>query len=347
MEIAEIDKNFAIVNNVDKNDCVYRSVNEEPFRVYGVFYFDGKFRRMDEGIAKKVSLGVSNLHANTAGGRIRFRTDSEYVALRVRYGNCARMNHFSLFGTSSFDLYADGVYVDTFKIDDKYLPYYNGVISFDDKKMRSITINMPSYAEVEQVEIGLADGAKTEKHADYKYEKPIVYYGSSITQGGCSTRPGVIYQNFISRRFDANYLNLGFSGNAKGESVMGEYISGLNMLAFVFDYDWNAPDVKSLEQTHEAFYKTVRSTHEDMPIIICSRPKFVLNADDEARRAVVMKTYENALKRGENVAFLDGPALMKECKNDGTVDNCHPNDFGFYSMSKAIGDVLSEKCFND
>lgn len=342
IDISQIDKNFAITNDVNKSDVQYYSVHSSPFRIYGVFYKDGKFKRIDEDVAKSTSAGVFSLNTNTAGGRIRFCTDSEYVAIKVRYGNVGKMPHFSLWGTAAFDLYADCEYVNTFKLAENTLPYSNAVIDFPDKKMRSITINMPSYAEVEEVVVGLSENAKISESTDYMIETPIVFYGSSITQGGCSSRPGCIYQNVISRALDANYINLGFSGNAKGESTIRDYIKSLKMSAFVLDYDHNAPTIEHLKATHEQFYLAVRSEHPTLPIIICSRPKYTLTNDEKNRRAVVETTYKNALKRGENVYFLDGKTLMAECKNEGTVDNCHPNDLGFNSMAKPLIEVLKK-----
>ena len=65
-----------------------------------------------------------------------------------------------------------------------------------------------------------------------------------------------------------------------------------------------------------------------------------LTDEEKERFEIIEKTYLNALKKGDkNVYLIDGKALMKEAENDGTVDGCHPNDLGFYSMAKAVGDV--------
>ena len=79
-DISKIDKNFAIKTSIEKDDIVFYDADEEPFKVYGVFRENGRYTRMPADVAKKVSEGVYLLHTNTAGGRVRFTTNS--------IGNC-------------------------------------------------------------------------------------------------------------------------------------------------------------------------------------------------------------------------------------------------------------------
>ena len=170
-----------------------------------------------------------------------------------------------------------------------------------------------------------------------------LFYGSSITQGGCSSRPGTTYQAIASRRLDFDYINLGFSGNAKGEQVMVDYLASLPMSVFVCDYDHNAPSVDHLAATHENLYRNIRKAHPHIPVIFMARPLFYPDADALARLEVIKTTYENAKRAGDtNVYLLDGPTLMAMAGDDGLVDGAHPNDLGFASMAKAVGDVLEK-----
>lgn len=180
--------------------------------------------------------------------------------------------------------------------------------------MRDITINFPLYNSVKTVFIGLEENAKLMKTDGYTDYKPIVYYGSSITQGGCASRPGNSYQALISRRFNLDYFNFGFSGSARGEKAMADYIADMPMSLFFLDYDHNSPDAER---------------------------------DTAARRRAVYETYENALKRGDrNVMFIDGGTVFTEALNltapadNCTVDGCHPNDLGFACMAKVYGDAI-------
>ena len=47
-------------------------------------------------------------------------------------------------------------------------------------------------------------------------DKPIVVYGTSITQGACASRPDSHGPNAIlGRKLDRPVINLGFSGNGR------------------------------------------------------------------------------------------------------------------------------------
>ena len=123
---------------------------------------------------------------------------------------------------------------------------------------------------------------------------------------------------------------------------MADYIAGCRMSAFVLDYDHNAPDPAYLEATHSAFFRTVREQHPTLPIILLSRPQPNPNKDDLLRRDIVKHTWETAVQTGDrNVYFIDGTTMLQLFGGDsGTVDNCHPNDLGFYCMAKALEPVL-------
>ncbi|MBQ9940058.1 MAG: hypothetical protein IJO74_00755 [Clostridia bacterium] len=340
-DISKIDSNFKITTKIGKNDVRFYKIDRAPFKVYGVFKENGKYRRMPESVAKTVSEGVYTLHTNTAGGRVRFVTDSPYVAIHAQMDALGKMSHFPLTGSIGFDLYAENQYVKSFVPPFNIENGYESVIEFEESMPRLITINFPLYSNVNELYIGLKDGSSLEEAEPYKNKKPIVYYGSSITQGGCASRPGMSYQAIISRTFNYDYINLGFSGNAKAEDEIIEYIKNLDMSVFVYDYDHNAPGVEHLEKTHEKMFKAIREKNPLLPVIMMPRPKYFLNEEEKTRRKIVEKTYLNAVSAGDkNVYFIDGQALTKLCKDSGTVDNCHPTDFGFASMAQALTEVI-------
>ena len=342
-DISKHDTNFKVETNISKTDVEFFNVRSAPFQVCGLMHENGRFRRMPEAVAKKVNEGVAGLHEHTAGGRLRFKTDSAYVAIHAKMSNLSKLPHMAFSGSIGFDLYVKKDYVGTFMPNIAIEDGYENIIEFGSNKIREITINFPLYSGVEEVFVGLQKGCKVLAPTPFKIEKPIVYYGSSITQGGCASRPGTCYQGFVSRAIDADYVNLGFSGSARAEKVISDYINGLDMSVFVYDYDHNAPSLEYLMQTHERMFLEIREKHKDLPIIIMSRPKYCLTDVEKARLETIKKTYENAVARGDkNVYFLDGATLMKVAKRNGTVDNCHPTDLGFYSMAQPLIKVLKQ-----
>lgn len=344
MKISDIDSNLKIKSSVSEKNVRFFNASEKPFSVHGVFVPDKEenyYRRMPHSAAKQVNAGVEYLAKNTAGGRVRFRTDSPYVAIRAEYPEVCVMNHMAQCGIQGFSLYADDVFVGSFIPDRK--KKYEGIIYLPKGKMRNITIYFPLYNSLSKLYIGLDKGSEILEEIPYKIASPVVFYGSSITQGGCASRPGTDYEGFLSRALGCDYLNLGFSGSAKGEIFHAQYIAGLDMSAFVMDYDHNAPNAEHLEKTHEAFFKEFRKAKPDTPVIFISRPELPRTEDREKRFAVIKKTYDNAVVNGDkNVYLIDGGTFFKDSEfNDATVDNCHPTDFGFYLMAKGIEPVLA------
>ena len=342
-ELSRIDERFLVKEKIEKEGIRFYNADEAPFKVYGLIRDVDKYRRMPKEVAKTVSEGVYALHANAAGGRVRFVTDSPYVAIRAKMDGIGKGSNGTMICSAGFDLYDGDEYISSYMPPLNIEDGFESIVEFEESKTRQITINFPPFSNVCELLIGLDENACAKEAQPYKNEKPIVYYGSSITQGGCASRPGMTYQSILSRRLGYDYINLGFSGSAKAEDEIIEYIKNLDMSIFFLDYDHNAPTKEHLEKTHEKMFKAVRENHKDIPIIIMSRPIYSLKKDEMARRDIIENTYKNAVLSGDkNVYFIDGPALTELCKNEGIVDGCHPTDFGFASMANAIEKLMRE-----
>lgn len=340
----DVDPNFRIDTSIDKENITFYDIQQAPFSVHGLFYENGLFRRLPEAVAKSVSVNVAELHTNPAGGRVRFKTDSTRIAIHAEMP-MIQTSAFNYMGNNGFDMYVkhDGEerFEKSFVPPVDMVSGYESMHTFSTAKLREITINFPIRGRVSELLIGIDKDAKLYPAEPYSGEKPIVYYGSSITQGGCASRPGNTYEAMVSRRLNRDYINLGFAGSARAEPEIADYIKDLEMEIFVYDYDYNSKTIPYLEETHERMFRTVREANPQLPILIMSRPKYHLTGANITRRDIIKRTYDNAKAAGdENVYFLDGPALMALAKYDATVDGTHPNDLGFYSMSQAVGDVL-------
>ena len=348
MKISELDKNLKVSHALPdevKAEYDFYDIENAPFEIYGVFREGENFVRLPRSVAKATSDGVTALNNHTAGGRIRFVTDSPAVALLAELQNGGNMPHFAYAGVSGFDLYADFQgkmrYFGTFMPPLGFDGGYESVVNLPSAEKRTININMPLYNVVKKVYVGVKKGSLLEA-AEPLVGAPVVYYGSSITQGGCASRPGCSYQAILHKDMKTPYINLGFSGNAKGEDAIMDYIASLDMSVFVYDYDHNAPTTEHLAATHYKGYKKVRDAHPDMPIIMMTRPKYHIVEFEKERNAVVRETFGRAISEGDkNVYFIDGRELLDpEMIEWSLVDNCHPADCGFFGMAKRISPLL-------
>ena len=346
MRISELDKNFSHPTKIEREGLEFIPATDHRFSLHGVICDQDGFCRMPRNVAESVSASVAALSLHTAGGRIRFVTDSPYIALRVRLNSVSHFSHMPYTGVSGIDMYIkrgerlefEGCFAPPG--DNPHTGEYEGVKDLGNGT-HEVTINLPLYAGVDSILIGLKSGSVINKPTPYKTEKPVVFYGSSITQGGCASRAGMTYQAFLSAALDFDYINLGFSGNAKGEREMAEYISDIDMSAFVLDYDHNSPSPEHLKATHSTFFDIIRAKNPTLPILILSTPSRI--EDREERLDIIKQTYRRAKERGdENVYLIDGRTLFDFCGCDGTVDGVHPTDLGFFSMAEKICPVLKE-----
>ena len=337
-----------VLTDTTMSSPVYLDITKEPFKLHG---FCEPFRRVPKEVADATSEGVSRLACCSAGGRVSFRTDSDFIVVHgdIDFHNTAvTMSELALTG---FDIH--------FKENGKFLfkgvfgpsqgagkNYVESRLRFDGE-MHDVFVNFPIDTHFDSVYIGLREGCTLEASDGYKYKENVVFYGSSIVQGIGASRPSSIYTSVISRDLDTDFINLGLAGNAKAEPAIMEYISSLPMSVFVYDYDHNAPDPDYLEKTHYRGYEIFRKNQPDTPVIMVSKPDYyfdnkMLNsgvAANERRRQIIIADYERALKNGDkNISFIDGSKIYPErVRDDCTIDGCHPNDMGYRYMADAIG----------
>lgn len=355
MKIGEIDPNLALDACTGEKDTVFLDVCSQPFLVTGVLAPTPQepfFRRMPQALARSISPGVEQLNRHTAGGQVRFRTDSPYVSLHAVQSAVCLMSHMTVCGIGGFDLYAreDGGedrYAGTFRPPFALENGFDAIVRLPGRRMRTFTLNMPLYGGVNSLYLGL-DREATLEPAPAPCRAPLAFYGSSITQGGCASRPGNSYPAMLSRALGCAQINLGFSGNGKGEPEMARYIASLRMSAFVMDYDNNSPTPQTLRATHEPFFRIIRQVQPRLPVIFVSRPPMLGNDENPERADIIRQTYQNALDAGDRHVFLvNGSTFFSAFEGDSaTVDGCHPNDYGFALMAQRLLPVL-ERALND
>lgn len=238
---------------------------------------ENRYERLPDSLKHVSRKPVWNLSRNSAGLAIRFCSNSTTIATKWENLNNNLMNHMTPTGTKGLDLYTwvDGAWRfvnsgrPTGKVNQAtiianmepvereymlYLPLYDGVISL------SIGIDAEASISVPRTAIPVRT-------------KPIVFYGTSILQGGCANRPGMAHTNIISRRLNREIVNLGFSGNALLDYEIAEVMSSVDAGVYVLDFVPNASSDQIYEKM-ETFYRILRDKHPRTPIIFIEDPVF-------------------------------------------------------------------------
>lgn len=363
MNMEQIDPNFKLAADIPA-DTEFYDPRQSPFSLWGLAKNDeGSYCRLPLEMLPECSEGVRELSWHLAGGCVRFSTDAQEISVIWRLRGPGNMGHFAASGQSGLSLVeeTDG----NIRALRTLVPQMNDpgfgwagcgcaleqsrLLSVKGEGMRSYALYLPLYNGVNELLIGLPPKARLEAGRTPAHEKPILFYGSSITQGGCASTVANAYTHVLARRLDAALYNLGFSGNGKGEQNMARYIASLPMSAFVLDYDHNAPSPEHLEATHEAFFRTVREAQPDLPVVFVSKPDFDTNSfssieENARRREIIRRTYQRALERGDKrVWFVDGETFFGDKERyDCTVDGCHPTDLGFRRMADVLEPVLRQ-----
>ena len=198
---------------------------------------------------------------------------------------------------------------------------------------------MPLYGGVYDLYVGIKDGTEIAAAREYKYKKPLVIYGSSITQGACASRPGNDFAMRLSRMLDADVLNLGFSGNGNAEATMLEYLASIDASAYIFDYNYYVECSDRVLPPHYDIYKALRDSDPKVPILMIDKPSVIFAGENyKIRSQMIRDTYERAISEGDGrVAMMDATELFGEEDADScVVDTDHPNDLGFFRMANAI-----------
>ena len=351
--IDQIDQNMKTNNMEDSSEMKWYSPKQSPFMIAGFPWFEKEklYRRLP--VKPKVSISKKlDILANfTAGGQIRFQTDSLKIAVKVKLAGAANMVHMPPTGQCGFDCYITMNGKQRYCGTTIFLPstvrYDATLYETSEKKMKGVVINFPLYQGVEEVFVGIEEDAHIFPPLQYDIPGVIVFYGTSITQGGCASRPGMAYTNILSRRLNVQCINMGFSGNGLGESQMAYIIREIdNPTCIVLDYEANA--LEKLKETLSNFIYILREVHRNVPILVVSKIPYVKELFNKAlyNRWLDLKEYQRntveELKANgdKNIYFLDGATLLGDNFDECTVDGVHPNDLGFMRMADSFELVL-------
>ena len=315
---------------------------------------DGELYRFPKRLKEVLPKSVWGLSQSPSGGRIRFRTDANELAIRLEYPSAPNMANMHAFGQTGVDLYLDGVYRGTAIATKESKPgevvehvYFN--YGAGPRVEREVALYLPLYKGVKVLGIGLDKEARVRPPRRFALAKPVVYYGTSITQGGCASRSGMSYQAIAGRMLNIDFVNLGFSGSGKGEPEVARAVAELDPAAFVLDFAQNNRTEEALRAVYDGFIGTLREKHPQTPIVCITpigsageRPESTGN-QLEPMRELIRKVASQRIAAGDkNIQIIEGTDLIGANRLDGFVDGTHPNDLGFHWMAEGIAARLAK-----
>jgi hypothetical protein len=307
------------------------------------------FQRLPDAAEGKVTPNVWGLSQDSAGMMVRFRTDATSIwAQFVLRTDRLAMPHMPATGASGIDLYARDEqgkwrWVNVTKTDKKEMKL--AIISDLAPGMREYAAYLPLFNGPESLSIGVPAGAKFEGLAP-RAEKPIVFYGTSITHGACASRPGMVHTAIIGRHFDWPVINLGFSGNGRMDAAVGEFLVKIDAAVYVIDC---LPNMGPAEVRVKcpALVKQLRAARPETPIVLVEDRRntnsWILPARDQHHtdnHAALRESFEALQKEGvAKLYYIPGDALLGD-DADGATDGSHPNDLGFMRQAAVFEPVL-------
>ena len=313
---------------------------------------ENRYERLPDSLKHVSRKPVWNLSRNSAGLAIRFCSNSTTIATKWENLNNNLMNHMTPTGTKGLDLYTwvDGAWRfvnsgrPTGKVNQAtiianmepvereymlYLPLYDGVISL------SIGIDAEASISVPRTAIPVRT-------------KPIVFYGTSILQGGCANRPGMAHTNIISRRLNREIVNLGFSGNALLDYEIAEVMSSVDAGVYVLDFVPNASSDQIYEKM-ETFYRILRDKHPRTPIIFIEDPVFTHALFDKKiaieinkKNKAVNSVFKSLKTKGEKNIYIISSEKMLGEDGEATVDGIHFTDLGMMRYADLVCPVIKK-----
>ena len=336
--------------NSPQNTVWINPLCESKMKIYGLnwVFEDHLYRRLplsSVDVINKSCPMINNLANNTSGGQLHFYADSDFLYIKAKIKGQAQLAGMTAVACGGFDCYVGPNYANlqfynTARFDINATEY-EALIFENEPGLKLVVINFPLYGGVELLEIGLRKDCKLCLPEPLKQGR-IVIYGTSITQGGCASRPGLSFTNILSRRFNKEFLNFGFSGNAFGEIELAKILKSIDDVSlFILDYEANGGTNGKLALTMEAFIRELRTKHPKTPIAVLSRIKYLfddlhldLGKKREAIRLFQEKLVQKLHEQGDHhLWYINGSTLLGENYHEYTIDSIHPNDLGFMKIA--------------
>lgn len=349
--IEDLDKNFQTTPVTTEDGIAWFTVDKPPFAVDGLPWFKengGAFYRLPLRAKGTVREALWELGMRPSGGRVRFKTDSPTLRIRAEHSRGLAMSHMCAVGVSGVDLYEGPphkmTYWNSSRPTVEKAPYVVSFFADRPKKLREFTLYLPTYNDLTRLEIGVAADAKLAAPSPYRRKKPVVFYGTSVTQGGCSSRAGTGWVPVVGRQLGLDVVNLGFSGNGWCDMELIPFLDELAMDCLVIDPVGNL-GLERIER-FAPFVEAIRARRPKLPLVLMT---FFRQASEHYRgdqgwdevNARVIETYRR-LRRGgdQNVHLIETRKFVGLEADHPSVDGVHLTDLGFKMMADGVAPVL-------
>ena len=333
------------------------SPTHAPFVLEGFPFFEQEriYRRLSLNPVYTLPEGVEAQCWHTSGGQIRFRASFKTLRLKAALHFAANHDHLTATGQCGFDIYLaeEGTprYHGTSRFDPR-LDHYDVVMAdLPEKQTLEVVINFPLYVGVREVLLGFDADAEIFPPSPRAREGRIVVYGTSITQGGCANRPGMVYTNILSRRLNVEVVNQGYSGAGRCEPEAAYAIAAVqDPILYIHDAEANINAYEDIAARYPRFMRIYRESHPTTPILIATKIPYAKELRNPKQREARLRNkelqysiVEQFRSEGDkNVYFLDGETLFPGCFEEYTVDGVHCTDLGFMHMAEGFEPVIRE-----
>jgi hypothetical protein len=293
---------------------------------------------------------VWSLSQHSAGIAVRFSTDSPTLHARwTLTSSRLAMAHMAATGVSGLDLYVKTDNGWRWLVTPQPKTQTNTAVLASDLPAgkTEFLLYLPLYNGVKSVEIGVSPTAKVwSNRYDGQAAKPLVFWGTSITQGACASRPGMVHTAILGRRLDRPVVNLGFSGNGQMEPEVAKLLAEIDAAVYIIDCCPNL-DGTRISQRTEPLVAILREKRPETPILLVEDRVYAnaffiaaRQARNEGNQRALREAFLRLQNQGvKNLHYLEGKGLLGADGED-TVDGSHPTDLGFMRQADAFETAL-------
>ncbi len=308
----------------------------------------GMYERFPDSLKSISRPPLWELSRNSAGLAVRFRSNTGRIDLKWEVMLDRHMNHMTDVGVKGLDLYCweedkgRWRYVNSARPEGKRTQ--TTVIADMKAEYREYMLYTPLYDGLLSLFIGV-DSIAELTHPILQFphrDKPVVFYGTSILQGGCASRPGMAHTNIISRRLNRECVNLGFSGNAFLDYEVAHIMAQVDAGIYVLDFVPNA-SVEQMEERMESFYRIIREKRPETPVLFVEDPLFThtlfsrfMAKEVQRKNETLNRIFETLKEKGEKNIYLVSSEQMIGDDGEATVDGIHFTDVGMMRYADLV-----------